>query len=149
MVPVLAGAQVVLSTRIDHKSIWAKVTGGRQGEASIRATKVEASIGTHSKDKERKDLQSMRDLGHQIRAIVGLLKETISIKLGKIKLYLDQEVILGVGVEWLAYAAISIHTLHKDAPFIRPTPTQAVTVVTCYILPRNASNQSLRFILVK
>ena len=98
MVPVLAGAQVVLSTRIDHKSIWAKVTGVRQGEASIQTTKVEAYIGTHSKDRERKDLQSMKDPGRQSRAMVGLLKETISIKVGKIKLYLDHGVIRGVGV---------------------------------------------------
>ena len=99
MVPILTGVQVVLSTRIDHKSIWAKVTGVRQGEASIQTTKVEAYIGTHSKDRERKDLQSMKDPGRQIRAMVGLLKETISIKGGKIKSYLDREAILGVGVE--------------------------------------------------
>ena len=81
MAPVLADAQVVLSTRADHRSIWAKVTGGRLREASIKtASKVEASIGTRSKDKERMDLQSMRDLGHQTRGQVGLLKETISIK---------------------------------------------------------------------
>ena len=80
MGPMLAGVQVVLSTRIDHRSIVAKATGVRQGEASIQTTKVEASIGTHSKDKERKDLQSMKDPGRQIRAMVGLLKETISIK---------------------------------------------------------------------
>ena len=98
MGPILAGVQVVLSTRIDHKSIWAKVTGVRQGEASIQTTKVEAYIGTHSKDRERKDLQSMKDPGRQIRAMVGLLKETISIKVGKIKLYLDHGVIRGVGV---------------------------------------------------
>ena len=98
MGPILAGVQVVLSTRIDHKSIVAKVTGVRQGEASIQTTKVEASIGTHSKDRERKDLQSMKDPGRQIRAMVGLLKETISIKVGKIKLYLDHGGIHGVGV---------------------------------------------------
>ena len=98
MVPILTGVQVVLSTRINHKSIWAKVTGVRQGEASIQTTKVEAYIGTHSKDRERKDLQSMKDPGRQIRAMVGLLKETISIKVGKIKLYLDHGVIRGVGV---------------------------------------------------
>ena len=99
MGPILAGVQVVLSTRIDHRSIVAKATGVRQGEASIQTTKVEASIGTHSKDRERKDLQSMKDPGRQIRAMVGLLKETISIKVGKIKPYQDHEVILGVGVE--------------------------------------------------
>ena len=77
MVPVLADAQVVLSTRADPKSIWAKVTGGWLEEASIQTTKVEASIETPSKDKERRDLPSMRDLGHQTRGIVGLLKETI------------------------------------------------------------------------
>ena len=98
MVPILAGVQVVLSTRIDHKSIVAKVTGVRQGEASIQTTKVEAYIGTHSKDRERKDLQSLKDPGRQSRAMVGLLKETISIKVGKIKLYLDHGVIRGVGV---------------------------------------------------
>ena len=98
MGPILAGVQVVLSTRIDHRSIVAKATGVRQGEASIQTTKVEASIGTHSKDRERKDLQSMKDPGRQIRAMVGLLKETISIKVGKIKLYLDHGVIRGVGV---------------------------------------------------
>ena len=98
MGPILAGVQVVLSTRIDHRSIVAKVTGVRQGEASIQTTKVEAYIGTHSKDRERKDLQSMKDPGRQIRAMVGLLKETISIKVGKIKLYLDHGVIHGVGV---------------------------------------------------
>ena len=98
MGPILAGVQVVLSTRIDHRSIVAKATGVRQGEASIQTTKVEASIGTHSKDRERKDLQSMKDPGRQSRAMVGLLKETISIKVGKIKLYLDHGVIRGVGV---------------------------------------------------
>ena len=98
MGPILAGVQVVLSTRIDHKSIVAKVTGVRQGEASIQTTKVEAYIGTHSKDRERKDLQSLKDPGRQSRAMVGLLKETISIKVRKIKLYLDHGVIRGVGV---------------------------------------------------
>ena len=98
MGPILAGVQVVLSTRIDHRSIVAKATGVRQGEASIQTTKVEAYIGTHSKDRERKDLQSMKDPGRQSRAMVGLLKETISIKVGKIKLYLDHGVIRGVGV---------------------------------------------------
>ena len=98
MGPILAGVQVVLSTRIDHRSIVAKATGVRQGEASIQTTKVEASIGTHSKDRERKDLQSMKDPGRQSCAMVGLLKETISIKVGKIKLYLDHGVIRGVGV---------------------------------------------------
>ena len=98
MGPILARVQVVLSTRIDHRSIVAKTTGVRQGEASIQTTKVEAYIGTHSKDRERKDLQSMKDPGRQSRAMVGLLKETISIKVGKIKLYLDHGVIRGVGV---------------------------------------------------
>ena len=98
MGPILAGVQVVLSTRIDHKSIVAKVTGVRQGEASIQTTKVEASIGTHSKDRERKDLQSLKDPGRQSRAMVELLKGTNSIKVGKIKLYLDHGVIRGVGV---------------------------------------------------
>ena len=102
MVPVLADAQLVLSTRTDPRSIWAKVTGGRLREASIRTTKVEASIETPSKDKERRDLPSLRDLGHQTRGIVGLLKETISVKEGKIRIYLDLEATLGVGVEWLA-----------------------------------------------
>ena len=98
MGPILAGVQVVLSTRIDHKSIVAKVTGVRQGEASIQTTKVEAYIGTHSKDRERKDLQSLKDPGRQSRAMVELLKGTNSIKVGKIKLYLDHGVIRGVGV---------------------------------------------------
>ena len=100
MVPVLADAQVVLSTRADPKSIWAKVTGGRLGEASIRTTsKVEASIGAPSKDKESRDLPRMTDLGHQTRGQVGLLKNTITIKGGKIKSYLDREAIVGAEVE--------------------------------------------------
>ena len=98
MGPILAGVQVVLSTRIDHRSIVAKATGVRQGEASIQTTKVEASTGTHSKDRERKDLQSLKDPGRQSRAMVELLKGTNSIKVGKIKLYLDHGVIRGVGV---------------------------------------------------
>ena len=98
MVPTLSGVQVVLSTRIDHRSIVAKATGVRQGEASIQTTKVEAPIGTRTRDRERKDNQGMTDPGLQSRAMVGLLKETISIKVGKIKLYLDHGVIRGVGV---------------------------------------------------
>ena len=98
MGPILAGVQVVLSTRIDHRSIVAKATGVRQGEASIQTTKVEASIGTRTRDRERKDLQSMTDPGLQGRAMVGLLKETILTKVGKRKLYLGQGVILEVGV---------------------------------------------------
>ena len=98
MGPILAGVQVVLSTRIDHRSIVAKATGVRQGEASIQTTKVEASIETHSKVRERKDLQSLKDPGRQSRAMVELLKGTNSIKVGKIKLYLDHGVIRGVGV---------------------------------------------------
>ena len=97
MGPILAGVQVVLSTRIDHKSIWARDTGVRQGEASIQTTKVEASIGTGTRDRERKDNQSMTDPGLQGRAMVG--KETILTKVGKRKLYLGQGVILEVGVE--------------------------------------------------
>ena len=100
MAPVLADAQVVLSTRADPKSIWAKGTGGRLGEASIRTTsKVEASMGAPSKDKESMDLPRMTDLGHQTRGQVGLLKNTITIKGGKIKSYLDREAIVGVEVE--------------------------------------------------
>ena len=99
MGPILAGVQVVLSTRIDHRSIVAKATGVRQGEASIQTTKVEASIGTGTRDRERKDNQSMTDPGLQGRAMVGLLKETIVTKVGKRKLYLGQGVILEVGAE--------------------------------------------------
>ena len=98
MVPTLTGVQVVLSTRIDHRSKWARDTGVRQGEASIQTTKVGASIGTRTRDRERKDLQSMTDPGLQGRAMVELLKETISTKVGKIKLYLGHGVILGVEV---------------------------------------------------
>ena len=98
MGPILAGVQVVLSTRIDHRSIVAKATGVRQGEASIQTTKVEASIGTRTRDRERKDNQSMTDPGLQGRAMVGLLKGTTLTKVGKRKLYLGHGVILEVGV---------------------------------------------------
>ena len=106
MGPTLSGVQVVLSTRIDHRSIVAKATGVRQGEASIQTTKVEASIGTRTRDRERKDNQSMRDPGLQGRALVELLKEIILTKVGKRKLYLGQEAIFEVGVGLLVYGAM-------------------------------------------
>ena len=100
MAPVLADAQVVLSTRADPKSIWAKVTGGRLGEAFIRTTsKVEASIGAPSKDRGSMDLPRMIELGHQTRGQVGLLKNTITVKGGKIKSYLYREAIVRAEVE--------------------------------------------------
>ena len=98
MVPTISDVQVVLSTRRDHRSIPPRDTGVRQDEASTQTPKIEASIGTGTRDRERKDNPSMTDPGLQGRAMVGLLKETISTKVGKIKLYLDHGVILGVGV---------------------------------------------------
>ena len=89
---------MVLSTRQDHRSLCPRDTGVRQGEASTQTLKVEASIGTGTRDRERKDNPSMTDPGLQGRAMVGLLKETIVTKVGKRKLYLGQGVILEVGV---------------------------------------------------
>ena len=97
MVPTISDVQVVLSTRRDHRSIGPN-TGVRQGEASIKTSKVEASIGTGTRDRERKANQSMRDPGLQGRALVELLKEIILTKVGMRKLYLGREVILEVGV---------------------------------------------------
>ena len=100
MAPVLVDAQVVLSTRANHRSIWAKGTGGRLVEASIRTTsRVEASIGAPSKGRGSMGLPRMTDLGHQTRGQVGLLKDTITVKGDKIKSYLDREVIVRAEVE--------------------------------------------------
>ena len=98
MVPTIAGVQVVLSTRLDHRSICHRDTGVRQGEASTQTPKIEASIGTGTRDRERKDNQSMRDPGLPGRALVELLKEIMLIKVGMRNLYLVREVILEVGV---------------------------------------------------
>ena len=98
MVPTISDVQVVLSTRRDHRSIPPRDTGVRQDEASTQTPKIEASIGTGTRDRERKDNPSMTDPGLQGRAMVGLLKETILTKVGKRKLYLGREVILEVGV---------------------------------------------------
>ena len=100
MVPGMVDAPVVLSPRADLRSIQAKATGGRLVEASIRTTsRVEASIGAPSKGKESMDLPRMTDLGHQTRGQVGLLKNTITIKGGKIKSYIDREAMVRAEVE--------------------------------------------------
>ena len=98
MVPTISDVQVVLSTRRDHRSIPPRDTGVRQDEASTQTPKIEASIGTGTRDRERKDNQSMRDPGLQGRALVELLKEIMLIKVGMRNLYLVQGVILEVGV---------------------------------------------------
>ena len=98
MGPTLSGVQVVLSTRRDHRSIPPRDTGVRRDEASTKTPKIEASIGTGTRDRERKANQSMTDPGLQGRALVELLKEIILTRVGKRKLYLGQEVILEVGV---------------------------------------------------
>ena len=97
MVPTQSGVQVVLSTRIDHRSIVAKATGVRQGEASIKTAKVEASIGTGTRVRERAN-QDMRDPGLQGRALVELLKEIMLSQVGMRNLYLVLGVIREVGV---------------------------------------------------
>ena len=89
---------MVLSTRQDHRSICPRDTGVRQGEASTQTLKVEASIGTGTRDRERKANQSMTDPGLQGRALVELLKEIMLTKVGMRNLYLVREVILEVGV---------------------------------------------------
>ena len=98
IVPMLSDGRMVLSTKQGHRSICPRDTGVRQGEASTQTLKVEASIGTGTRDRERKANQSMTDPGLQGRALVELLKEIILTKVGKRKLYLGQEVILEVGV---------------------------------------------------
>ena len=99
MVPTISVVQVVLSSRRDHRSIPPRDTGVRQDEASTQTPKIEASIGTGTRDRERKDNQSMRDPGLQGRALVELLKEIMLTKVGMRNLYLVREVILEVGVE--------------------------------------------------
>ena len=89
---------MVLSTRQDHRSICPRDTGVRQGEASTQTLKIEASIGTGTRDRERKANQGMTDPGLQGRALVELLKEIMLIKVGMRNLYLVREVILEVGV---------------------------------------------------
>ena len=97
---------MVLSTRQDHRSICPRDTGVRQGEASTQTPKIEASIGTGTRDRERKDNQSMRDPGLQGRALVELLKEIILTKVKTRKLYLGHEVILEVEVGFPVYGAM-------------------------------------------
>ena len=98
MVPTISDVQVVLSTRRDHRSIPPRDTGVRQDEASTKTPKIEASIGTGTRDRERKANQSMTDPGLQGRALVELLKEIMLTKVGMRNLYLVREVILEVGV---------------------------------------------------
>ena len=98
MVPTISDVQVVLSTRRDHRSIPPRDTGVRRDEASTKTPKIEASIGTGTRDRERKDNPSMKDPGLQGRALVELLKEIMLIKVGMRNLYLVREVILEVGV---------------------------------------------------
>ena len=98
MLPTLSVVQVVLSSRRDHRSIHPRDTGVQQDEASTQTPKIEASIGTGTRDRERKGNPSMRDPGLQGRALVELLKEIMLIKVGMRNLYLVREVILEVGV---------------------------------------------------
>ena len=88
---------MVLSTRQDHRSVCPRDTSVRQGETTTQTPKVEASIGTGTRVRERVN-QSMRDPGLQGRALVELLKEIMLIKVGMRNLYLVQGVILEVGV---------------------------------------------------
>ena len=88
---------MVLSARQDHSWVCPRDTSGRQGEATTQTPKVEASIGTGTRVRERAN-QSMRDPGLQGRALVELLKEIMLIKVGMRNLYLVREVILEVGV---------------------------------------------------
>ena len=139
MVPTISDVQVVLSTRRDHRSIPPRDTGVRQDEASTQTPKIEASIGTGTRDRERKDNPSMRDPGLQGRALVELLKEIILTKVGKRKLYLGQEAILEVGVGLLVYGAM-VHIQHQNVKYIGPTPTQVVVSAICYIQPKIVNN---------
>ena len=88
---------MVLSARQDHSWVCPRDTSVRQGEATTQTPKVEASIGTGTRVRERAN-QSMRDPGLQGRALVELLKEIMLIKVGMRNLYLVREVILEVGV---------------------------------------------------
>ena len=99
-VPALDDAPVVLSPRVDPRSMQAKAIGGQLIEASIRAiSRVEASIGVTSKGRGIMVLPRMTDLGHLTRGKAGHLKDKIIVKGGKIKSYQDQEVTVEAGVE--------------------------------------------------
>ena len=89
---------MVLSARQSHSWVCPRDTSVRQGEATTQTPKVEASIGTGTRDRERKANQSMTDPGLQGRALVELLKEIMLIKVGMRNLYLVLEVIREVGV---------------------------------------------------
>ena len=97
IVPMLSDGRMGLSTKQGHRSICPRDTSVRQGEATTQTPKVEASIGTGTRVRERAN-QSMRDPGLQGRALVELLKEIMLIKVGMRNLYLVREVILEVGV---------------------------------------------------
>ena len=88
---------MVLSARQGHSWVCPRDTSVRQGEATTQTPKVEASIGTGTRVRERAN-QSMRDPGLQGRALVELLKEIMLIKVGMRNLYLVLEVIREVGV---------------------------------------------------
>ena len=105
IVPMLSDGRMGLSTKQSHRSICPRDTSVRQGEATTQTPKVEASIGTGTRVRERAN-QSMKDPGLQGRALVELLKEIILTKVGKRKLYLGQEAILEVGVGLLVYGAM-------------------------------------------
>ena len=105
IVPMLSDGRMVLSTKQGHRSICPRDTSVRQGEATTQTPKVEASIGTGTRVRERAN-QSMRDPGLQGRALVELLKEIILTKVKTRKLYLGHEVILEVEVGFPVYGAM-------------------------------------------
>ena len=98
IIPALADAQMVLSTRQGHSWVCPRDTSVRQGEATTQTPKAEAYIGPGIWVRERAN-RDMREPDLQGRVWVELLKEIMSSQAGMRNLYLVLGVIREVGVE--------------------------------------------------